>query len=135
LGASSLQLGVILPLLINALPLVTPWLTFGTWSSKRLAMPLIPSGWLLCQHGLQPLSFTPSTTMCSQRYLQDTHTKYLGWALADSHPDVRTSALAALTQLYKDPEKTSFMEAFTERFKVLLFGVCLTWHPSDLIWQ
>ena len=55
---------------------------------------------------------------CSQRYLQDTHTKYLGWALSDPEPDVRTSALQALTQLYKDPEKTSFMEAFTERFKV-----------------
>jgi hypothetical protein len=40
----------------------------------------------------------------------------IGWAMSDRAPEVRMSAITALTELYKDDELATQMDAFSEYF-------------------
>ena len=54
----------------------------------------------------------------SDIFLDDKFLKYLGWCLNDPSPLVRIDALEALARLYNNDAYFSFLELFTQRFKV-----------------
>lgn len=50
------------------------------------------------------------------RYLDDTHTKYLGWLLSDKGHTVRGAALDILIRVHSDDEYAAALELFLQRF-------------------
>ncbi|XP_065841291.1 cohesin subunit SA-1-like [Oscarella lobularis] len=54
---------------------------------------------------------------CKEEFVQDKYLKYLGWALYDKSGDVRHETLAALLNVFLDPQNQGKLSDFTERFK------------------
>ena len=49
-------------------------------------------------------------------FLKNVYTKYIGWTLYDTCPEVRLSALNSLKQIYSNKKFLTHLELFTERF-------------------
>jgi len=50
------------------------------------------------------------------KFLENSFLKYIGWALYDKHPDVRSAALTAIGNMYEDGLANE-LEMFTSRFR------------------
>ena len=61
-------------------------------------------------------------------YLDDTHTKYIGWLLSDKDAGVRRACLAALGEMLKEPSCLPALELFLRRFLARIVEMC---HDRD----
>ena len=61
-------------------------------------------------------------------YLDDTHTKYIGWLLSDKDAGVRRACLAALGEMLKEPDCLPALELFLRRFLARIVEMC---HDRD----
>lgn len=57
-------------------------------------------------------------------YLDDTHSKYIGWLLSDKDPLVRRSCIAALCAMLQQPDFFPSLELFLRRFLMRIVEMC-----------